>query len=125
MWVRYNPNPYGLNVGDCTVRAICAATNSSWDDVHKALCDLARDMGDMPSADRVWWEMLRQLGFTRYKMIDRCPFCYTVKQFCKDHPTGLYILGPTEHVVTCIDGNYLDSWDSGETIPTCYFTKGR
>lgn len=26
MFVRYNPNPAGKNVGDCPVRAICKAT---------------------------------------------------------------------------------------------------
>ena len=125
MWIRYNPNPYRLAVGDCTVRAICAATNGSWDDVHKALCELAREMGDMPSADRVWWELLRQIGFTRQKLMDTCPDCYTVKDFCRDHPSGIYVLGPHEHAVTVINGDYFDSWDSGDTIPTYYFLKRR
>ena len=123
MWEKYNPNPLHLQVGDCTVRAICAATNSSWDDVHKALCDLARDMADMPSADRVWWELLREIGFTRKKMIDRCPDCYTVRDFCRDHPSGVFILGPHEHAVCVKYGRYLDSWDSGDTVPTYYFKK--
>lgn len=125
MWYSYNPNPLGLNVGDCTVRAICAVTNGTWDDVHKALCDLARDMADMPSADRVWWEMLRQLGFARQVILDTCPDCYTIKDFCKDHPYGKYILGPHEHAVAVVDGNYFDSWDSGDTVPTYYFAKRR
>lgn len=123
MWKKYNPNPLNISVGDCTVRAICAATNSRWDDVHKALCDLARDMADMPSADRVWWELLREIGFTRKKVIDRCPDCYTVKDFCRDHPVGVYILGPHEHAVCAINGDYYDSWDSGETVPTYYFSR--
>lgn len=125
MWIQYNPNPLKLKVGDCTVRAICAATNGTWDDVHKALCDLSREMADMPSADRVWWELLRQIGFTRQKLLDTCPECYTVKDFCKDHPSGIFIVGPHEHAVCCIDGNYYDSWDSGLTTPTYYFMKRR
>lgn len=123
MWKYFNPNPLQLHVGDCTVRAICAATNARWDDVHSALCNLAREMGDMPSADRVWWTLLNQIGFGRQKMIDRCPECYTVRDFCEDHPDGIYILGPHEHAVCVIDGNYLDSWDSGETVPTYFFTR--
>lgn len=123
MWVRFNPNPKKLNVGDCTVRAICAATNSSWCDVHKALCDLSREMGDMPSADRVWWALLEEIGFTRRRIIDQCPDCYTVMDFCRDHPSGVFILGPHEHAVCVIDGNWLDSWDSGLTVPTYYFTR--
>ena len=125
MWYSYNPNPLGINVGDCTVRAICAVTNGTWDDVHKALCDLARDMADMPSADRVWWELLRQLGFTRQIILDTCPDCYTIKDFCKDHPYGKYVLGPHEHAVAVVDGTYFDSWDSGDAVPTYYFAKRR
>lgn len=120
-WVHWNPNPRGLNVGDCTVRAICAATGMDWNTVHKALCDLSGDMADMPSADRVWWTFLEQLGFTRQRMIDRCPDCYTVRDFCRDHPNGIYILGPKEHAVACINGDWWDSWDSAKTVPTYYF----
>lgn len=123
MWRKYNPNPIGLNVGDCTVRAICAATGLDWNTVHKALCDLSGDMADMPSADRVWWALLEQFGFSRKRMIDRCPDCYTVEQFAFDHPRGIYILGPHEHAVCIYNGDWLDSWDSGKTVPTYYFRR--
>ncbi len=123
MWIKYNNNPLRLNVGDCTVRAICVVTNSSWDDVHEALCEHARAMADMPSADRVWWSFLEELGFTRKKILDRCPECYTVRDFCRDHPTGVYVLGPHEHAVAVINGDYYDAWDSGDTVPTYYLTR--
>lgn len=105
------------------MRSICAVTGQDWHTVHKALCDLSVDMSDMPSADRVWWTLLEQLGFTRKRMIDRCPDCYTVSDFCRDHPNGIYILGPKEHAVATIFGDYWDSWDSGLTVPTYYFRR--
>lgn len=111
-------------VGDCTVRAICAVTGRKWTDVHRELCDLAMLMADMPSSDRVWWEMLRLNGFTRRQMIDRCPDCYTVEDFAEDHPRGIYVLGPHEHAVAVIDGDWWDSWDSGQTVPTYFFRRG-
>ena len=123
MWVKFNPNPKKLQVGDCTVRSICAVTGLDWHTVHNALCDLSGDLADMPSADRVWWALLEQMGFARKKMIDRCPECYTVEQFAFDHPRGIYILGPHEHAVALIDGNWWDSWDSGLTVPTYYFRR--
>lgn len=123
MWIPFNNNPLHLQVGDCTVRAICAVTNGSWDDVHRSLCDLARDMADMPSADRVWWTMLEDLGFTRHRILDRCPECYTVRDFCRDHPIGVYVLGPHEHAVAVIDGDYYDAWDSGDAVPTYYMAR--
>lgn len=123
MWRYFQPNPRNLNVGDCTVRSICAATGMDWNTVHKALCDLSGEMADMPSADRVWWTLLKQFGFTQKRMIDRCPDCYTVSDFCRDHPRGIYILGPHEHAVCAINGDWLDSWDSGQTVPTYYFRR--
>lgn len=80
-------------------------------------------MADMPSADRVWWALLEDLGFTKKKIIDLCPDCYTVRDFCRDHPYGIFILGPKEHAVTVIDGDYFDSWDSGNTVPGYYFMR--
>ena len=123
MWRRYNPNPLGLNVGDCTVRSICAVTGQTWDDVHDQLCDLSRLMADMPSADRVWWELLREYGFVQRRMINQCPECITVSDFALAHPQGIYILGPPEHAVAILQGDWWDSWDSGGTIPTYYFRR--
>lgn len=122
-WKEFLNNPQGLRVGDCTIRAICAVTGLDWYTVHDELCGLSRDMADMPSADRVWWELLRQYGFTRRRMIDQCPDCYTVADFAADHPEGIYILGPHEHAVAVIDGDWWDSWDSGATVPTYYFRR--
>lgn len=110
-------------MGDCTIRAICAVTGRSWYSVHDELCDLSRQMSDMPSADRVWWEMLRRHGFRQVKLPDRCPECYTVAEFCRDHPRGMYVLGPNEHAVAVVNGEYWDSWDSGRTVPTYIFRR--
>ena len=123
MWIPFNPNPKNLQVGDCTVRAICAVTGLDWNTAHKALCDLSGDMADMPSADRVWWALLEQFGFNRNRLIDQCPYCLTVAKFARLHPRGVYVLGPHEHAVAVIDGDWWDSWDSGNTIPTYYFAR--
>lgn len=120
MWKKWNPNPQGLIVGDCTVRSLCAATGQSWDTIHAQLCELSGQMADMPSADRVWWELARRYGFTRRRMIDQCPDCYTVSDFSADHPRGVYILGPPEHAVAVICGDWWDTWDSGATVPSYY-----
>lgn len=123
MWRYYQANPSGLNVGDCTIRAICAVTGLDWHTVHRALCDLSAEMADMPSANRVFAEYMRILGFGKQRLIDQCPNCYTVSDFASDHPSGIYILGPHEHVVALINGDWYDSWDSGDTIPLYYFKR--
>ena len=123
MWRYFNNNPKKLNVGDCTVRALCAATGMDWYTAHKALCDLSADLADMPSADRVFRALLEQFGFSKQRLIDKCPSCYTVADFAREHQRGVYILGPHEHVVAVIDGDWWDSWDSGNTVPTYYFRR--
>ena len=113
MFVEFNPNPSGSNVGDCVIRALSLATGSDWDSTYLELANLGFEMRDMPSANHVWGEFLRRHGFKRYAIPDTCPSCYTVKDFCADHPQGLYVLGTGSHVVTALNGSYYDSWDSG------------
>ena len=80
-------------------------------------------MCDMPSANRVWGTFLKQQGFKKYQMPDLCPDCYTIKDFCYNSPYGTYIIGTGEHVVCVIDGDYYDSWESGNEIPLYYFQR--
>ena len=48
---------------------------------------------------------------------------YSVIDFCEEHPTGTYLLALREHVVCVRDGQYYDSWDSGEESPVYYWQK--
>lgn len=123
MWKMHNPNPQGRTVGDCTVRAISIATNKPWYDVFFSLALQGAIMCDMPSANAVTTAYLRSIGFKRRTIPETCPECYTVTDFCKDHPHGVYILGIGTHMVAIIDGNYWDSWDSGNETPVYYFEK--
>lgn len=122
-FVFYNPNPVGKQVGDCPVRAIAKATGQSWDEVYTGLCVQGLAMGDMPSANSVWGAYLRQRGFTRYVIPNTCPDCYTVAEFATDHPQGVYVLALSGHVVCVVDGQYHDTWNSGNEIPLFYWEK--
>lgn len=123
MWIHENLNPFLDNVGDCVIRAIAIATDNDWDSVYIDLALVGFRIKDMPSANRTWMEHLKELGFRRYIIPDTCPDCYTVKAFCIDHPKGTYILATGTHVVCVIDGNYHDSWDSGNEVPIYYFER--
>lgn len=118
----YNPNPARSRVGDCTVRAICKATGQPWERIYCALSAYGLSAKDMPSANHVWGKYLRSQGFRRY-LIDDSNDNYTVEDFCRDNPTGTYILAIEGHVVCVQDGFYYDSWDSGQEIPIFYWTK--
>lgn len=119
----FNPNPDNKNVGDCTVRALCVATNSDWDSVFVKLSLRAFIMRDMPSSDDVWGSQLASEGFKREIVSNSCPYCYTVRDFCKDHPEGTYVIGTGTHAVCVKDGIYYDVWDSGNKVPIFYWRK--
>lgn len=109
MWIESNVNPFKNNVGDCVVRAISAVTGKSWHKVYGELVVLGCNMADMPSSNRVWGEYLRRIGFERRRL--SVPM--TVSEFCNYNKQGTYLLALRGHVVAVIDGNYYDTWDSG------------
>lgn len=110
MYIHYNPNPRGLRVGDCAVRAASKAAGETWGSTYAALCALGYDCGDMPNANHVWGRYLHERGFTRHALPDTCPICYTVADFCREHPRGVYVLGIGDHVVCAVDGDPLWFW---------------
>ena len=123
MFVEYNPNPTGRHVGDCSVRAVSKALGVDWETAYVMTTMNGFSMGDMPSSDSVWGATLRKNGFYRKSIPDTCPDCYTVKDFCEDHPDGTYVLGFGGHVATVVDGNLFDSWDSSNEIPQFFWYK--
>lgn len=122
-WQRYNPNPQGKAVGDCAVRACCAATGKSWDQVYVELTLEGFARCDLISANHIWGRYLRKHGYKRALIRDDYEKCYTVDDFCGEHPTGTYVLALDGHVVAVRNGMYLDSWDSGAEVPTYYWYK--
>lgn len=123
MWKIFRNNPAGRAVEDCTVRALAKALNLSWDEAHYILSETSREMADMPHSNSVISAVLRQNGFFRYVISNICPDCYTVREFCEDHPRGTYVLGTGTHVIAVKDGDYYDAWDSGDEIPIYYWNK--
>ena len=123
MWEKYNPNPKLNRVGDCTVRAITKATGQDWETVYAGLSAVGFTVCDMPSANVVWGLYLKKKGFRRHIVDDRGKDIYTVDDFCKDNPRGTFILAIDGHVVCVVDGDYYDSWDSGQEVPVYYWTR--
>lgn len=125
MWQYINLNPKRKSVGDCTVRAIGIATDRNWFDVYLDLCLFGMLMCDMPSSNAVTTAYLKKKGFKRYTIPEDLSEDYTVKDFCNDHPEGVYVIGIGTHMVCVIDGNYYDAWDSGDELPVYYFSKNK
>lgn len=123
MWEKYNPNPTGRSVGDCAVRAVSKALGIDWQKAYALIAVNGFAMGDMPSSNSVWGSVLRQHGFERSAIENTCPDCYTAEDFCRDHPSGVYVLGFGNHTCCIVDGVIFDSWDSSSELPQYYWHK--
>ena len=124
MWIEYNSNPFKKRVGDCVIRAIAKALNQPWEDIYIDLTLQGLSMGDLLSSNSVWGAYLKNKGFVREIIPNECPDCYTIKDFCAEHPNGTYVIGTGTHCVCVVDGCLYDTWDSSEEVPIYYYKKG-
>lgn len=113
----FNPNPKGLETGDCVIRALCAITGKSWYEIFDIIVKHARDNCVMPNENQKTIEYRMQLfGLKRYTIPKpkKGNKCYTVEQFCKEHTKGKYILKIAHHEMAVIDGQYYDIYPGWE-----------
>lgn len=120
-----NENPDNKFVDDCIIRAIATATDKSWDDIYWELSVQGYKDKDKLDGNTVWGSYLIHHGFQAHRLPDTCPFCYTVKDFVRDNPHGIYLVGDGAHLVAVVDGFYIDNWDSGDRTVLFYFEKQR
>ena len=123
MFKKTNLNPSKMRKSDCVVRAIAQAMQTSWEKTYLDLVMEGYAEYNMPSANEVWDGYLRKHGFERHLIPNTCPMCYTVEQFCKDHPNGAFILATGSHVLAVEKGDYYDTWDSGDEVPIYYYVR--
>lgn len=121
MWIKYNANPVANRVEDCAIRAVAVAMDIPWDDAFDLIADSAKAMGGVMHLNAAFGAVLRQNGFRRYIIPNHCPDCYSIKDFCRDHPEGTFVVGTDSHVVAVINGNYIDSFNSGDLIAIYYW----
>lgn len=122
-YVMYNPNPDGSKVGDCVIRALSKALNFDWEKTYIEIAVQGFIKHDMPSSNNVWGSYLKEHGYKKYLVPDECPDCYTVREFCNDNPDGIFIVYTDGHLVTIVDGNYYDTFDSGDETVIYYWRK--
>lgn len=123
MYIYFNPNPYHNLVGDCVIRAISKATGQTWEDTYLDIAMQGYLLKDMPSSNEVWHSYLVKKGYKRRMLPNTCPDCYTIRDFCEEHPKGEYILATGSHVVAVESGKYFDTWDSGDETVVYYYEK--
>lgn len=114
-WRKYNPNPQDRNIADCTLRSYCAAFDISWDEAFDIASKIAKEDSSMIQyvSNKVITEHFGcniDESYKGTKAKDRI----TVNTFAMTHPYGTYILHVRAHQVTVKNGEYWDSWDSGD-----------
>ena len=90
-YIHLNVNPRNRNTSDCVIRAIAVATNRSWNEVFMDLADQALELSDIMESNSTWGIYLKKRGWVQKLLPNTCPDCYTVEDFCRDHPYGIYI----------------------------------
>ena len=114
MFIEFNSNPVARTIGDCAVRAVAKALDTSWEFAYIMLALNGLKMGNLMNGNDVISATLRDSGFRKANIPNTCPDCMTIRDFAELNPTGTYVVGTGTHVV-CIDaGDYYDIWDSGD-----------
>lgn len=114
-WHKYNPNPQNKNVGDCSLRAYCVAFGITWEDAFDESSATAKSMALMMDTHKTCEAVLTNHGYViddKFKKSKRKDL--TVNEFAMTHPYGIYFLHTHGHLLCVKDGEYWDSWDSGD-----------
>ena len=112
-WHEYNPNPKKKNVGDCSLRAYCAAFGWTWEEAFEKSSEIAKDEAIMMDTHKTCEKVMEGEGYVldeEFKKSKRKDL--TVNEFALTHPYGTYFLNTHGHLLCVKDGEYWDSWDS-------------
>ena len=126
MFRYFNPNPAKKLVGDCVIRGICKLIGDDWETTYTRIIVQGYKMFDMPSSNAVWGAYLKENGYSIEIISDDLDTglkYYTIKDFCEQHKYGRYLVATGSHVVAVVDGDYYDTWDSGDEVPLYFWRK--
>lgn len=122
-YIYKNENPYNNMDEDCIIRAIATATGRSWDDIFVELTVEAYMFKRIINSNMVWGSYLENNGFIKRNIPCTDLMCVTVRDFAEAHKTGTFVLGDGSHAIACVDGNYIDTFDSGDRTVLFYYEK--
>lgn len=114
-WHEYNPNPKKKNIGDCSLRAYCAAFGWTWEEAFEKSSEIAKNEALMMDTHKTCEKVMASEGYVideEFKKSKRKDL--TVNEFALTHPYGTYFLNTHGHLLCVKNGEYWDSWDSGK-----------
>ena len=112
-----NPHPLKKSVGDCVKRAIVHATGMGYKEVSLELNRHKKESGARVYNQDLNWESYVEKNYRAIKM--SFPASKGVPRmnghrFTEAYPKGNYVLRMANHLVACVDGVILDTWDCRE-----------
>lgn len=121
----FNPNPLGKEVGDCTIRALCAVTGKDWFELYDMLSELGRELAcPFNSIELKDYDYHTKLfGMVRHKVVrEKGKKALNVQKFCREHQEGKFILRLANHMMGVVDGKYYELYAGWEdsTVYTYY-----
>ncbi|MEC9485485.1 MAG: hypothetical protein UMR38_06380 [Candidatus Izemoplasma sp.] len=121
MFKEFNAHPKGIKTNDCVVRAIATATNSDYFETRRRLNNKKRELGFASYREsKFLYAYLKDYPRLIFKPIKGEPRIKG-KDFVLLYPKGNYILKMAGHVVACVDGTLIDTWDcSDQSVYTAW-----
>ena len=112
-----NPHPEGKIVKDCVKRAIVIATGFSYHEVSVMLNRYRKESGGAKFNSNENWKPFVENVLLGRKIAEDMRYAnnghrYTVEEFADSH-FHTYILRCSKHLVAVSNGDYLDTWNSG------------
>jgi hypothetical protein len=111
MFKEFNAHPKGIKTSDCVVRAIATATNTDYLECRRELNRKKRELGYSSYKDtKFLYDYFKDYPRLLFKAMKGEP---RIKgsDFAELHSKGTYILKMAGHIVACVDGVILDTWD--------------
>ena len=120
-----NRNPKNLlRAADCVARAISLATGETWEDVVMSITTFALPMGRVFNEKEAYTKWLEHKGWQKQPMPRKSNGSkYTVREFAKLYPKGMYLVNVARHVTVVEDGIIYDTWDCGSRTVGNFYTK--
>lgn len=124
MFTELNLNPKGWKTQDCVIRACAKATNKTWDDTFKELCEIAFKKKRLPNDEKVFDKFLLNNGFTYCKQmkIDGKPLnvYLLVNYYGKDY---ILVIHTRRHLTCSVQGTVYDIWNTLNEKTGYYYIK--
>lgn len=111
----YQPNKMDIKdkYGDCVIRAFCKAYNKTWLEAFRELIPYAEKLQMMPNATEVIKAYVEAHGGVWHGIkAEKGRKRMTVKELAK-YTKGVHIAKVAHHIVCIIDGDWFDTFDSG------------